>query len=112
MEVDHALAAGGLVKPVHILRQEDLGFSALFEARQSPMGVVRQGPAEPSPSDHASRPIASARFLVTHKSLIGDGLLTLPVSIRIAVVGNAGIRAATGSGQNEKPAMPVEEILE
>jgi len=76
------------------------------------MGIVGQGPTEPAPSDQTSRPIALSRRLVCHEGLLPHRLLALPVSVDIVIVGNAGVRAAAGPGEDEKPSVPIDEILE
>jgi hypothetical protein len=45
------------------------------------------------------------------KALVPHRLLALPVSVNIVIVGNAGVRAAAGPGEDEKPSMPIDEIL-
>ena len=101
VQVDHAVVAGGLMEPIDVLGQNDLGSAHHLKACQGPMGVIRDSPAEPPPSDHAPRPIAPARCVIAHEGLVGDGLRALPVSIGVAIVRNAGICAAAGPRQDE-----------
>jgi hypothetical protein len=53
------------------------------------MRVVGLGPSEPSPADHAARPIASANDIVGHECLKADRLRSFPVAVAVAIVGYA-----------------------
>src|SRR6516164_2173977 len=75
------------------------------------MRGVRPGAADASPSDEAARPIAAARRFVAHEGLIGHRLLPLPLTVGVAIVGNARTRAAAGAGQDEEASMPLDEVL-
>ena len=112
MQVDHRCAAGGLMQPVDVLGQQDLALAHRLEPRQRAMGVVRPGPADAPPADQAARPVAPARRLLAHEGLKGHRRRALPGAVGVAIVGNARIHAASGAGQNEQPAMAVDEVFE
>jgi hypothetical protein len=57
---------------------------------------------EPPPADHASRPVPLARLFVGNECLEPNGLRSFPVAIGVAIVGNAGVRAAAGPGQDKQ----------
>jgi hypothetical protein len=75
------------------------------------MSIVGQRLTEAAPSDQTARPITLARCLVCHEGLVRHRLLALPVSVDITIIRDTGIRAASRSGKDEKPLMPMDEIL-
>jgi hypothetical protein len=110
MQVDYTLVAGSLMQPIDVLGEHEFGSAHRLKPREGPMRRVRARPAEPLPSDQAARPIALARRLLGHESLVGHRRLTFPLAIDIPIIGNARIRAAACTGQNEKALMTVDEI--
>lgn len=112
MKVDDLPAPGGLVQTVNILGEEQLAPAIFFQTRQRVMCVVGFGSSEPSPADHASRPVPLARLLVGNERLEPNRLRSFPVAIAIAIVGNAGVRAAAGPRQDEQPLVLFDEGLE
>ncbi len=112
MQVDDLPAPGGLVQPVDILGEEQLALAIGFQPRQRVMCIVGPSLSEPPPANHASRPVTLARLLVGNKRLEPDWLRSFPVAIAVAIVGNAGVRAAAGSGQDKQPLVLFDEGLE
>ncbi len=76
------------------------------------MRLIGQSAAEAPPADQAARPVALTGFDRAHEGLVSHRLLALPVAFGIAIVGDAGIGADTGAGQDEKAPMPIDERLE
>jgi hypothetical protein len=111
MQIDHLRTSGDLMQPIDVLRQQQLASTSCLESREGMMGIVGQGPAEPPPSDQASRPITLPRLLVAHEGLIGDRLHSLPVALAVAIVRDAGMGAAACPRQHEKALVPGNEIL-
>jgi hypothetical protein len=56
--------------------------------------------------------MAAAGFFIAHEGLICHRLRTFPLAIGVAIVRNPRSRAAAGTGQDEEPPMPVDELLE
>jgi hypothetical protein len=112
VQIDHRPAPGGLVQPVDVLGKEKPTSILGLQARQGVMRVVGQGLPEPAPADHGARPVASARQLLRHECLEADWLRSFPVSVAVAIIGNARVRAAAGTGQNKQPLMAFDEGLE
>ena len=88
VQVDHLLAAGGLMQAVDVLGGEVLAFAQNLEPGERAMGGVRRGRAEPPPADEAARPIAPPRRLALHEGLVRDRLGALPLAVGVAIVGN------------------------
>ena len=76
------------------------------------MSVVGQRLSEPTPTDHAARPVASACGFVGHECLVADRLRSFPVAFAVAVIGNARVCAAAGARQNEQSLMAFDKGLE
>ncbi len=112
MKVDDLPAPGGLVQTVDILGEEQLAPAIGFEPRQRVMRVVGLGLSEPPPADHASRPVPLARLLVGNERLEPNRLRSFPVAVAVAIVGNAGVRAAAGVRQDKQPLVLFDEGLE
>ena len=60
----------------------------------------------------AARPVAAARRRALHEGLVGHRLDPLPLALGVAIVGDAGRRAASGPGEHEEPPMPADETFE
>lgn len=112
MQIDDVAAAGSLVKTVHVLRNEQLDAPFPFELRERKVRAIRLRSTKKSPADQAAGPIAFARVLIVHERLEQHGPRPLPLAVVVAIVGDAGVRAATGAGQHEQSTMPVDEIAE
>lgn len=112
MQVDHAGAPGRLVQAVHVLREQELALALDLQTRERIVRPVGSRPAEGPPPDQAARPVALTRRRAAHESLVGHGLRPLPVPVGVAVVGDARVGAAAGSGQHEQPLMAVDELLQ
>ena len=112
MQVDDAGAAGSLVQPIDVLGQQELAAVHRLQTREGSMRIVRLGAAEAAPTDHAAGPIALARQRVAHEGLIGHRLGALPIAVGVAIIGNAGVRAAAGAGQNEQASMAIDKVGE
>ena len=112
MQVDHCVAAGRLMQPVDVLGQQKLASAQRLQPGECAMGGVRPRPAEAPPAELAARPVAPARRLLAHEGLIGHRLRALPFAVGVAIVGDAGARAATCAGQDEETSMPVDEVLQ
>ncbi len=102
VQVDHPFAAGRLVQPVHVLRQQQLGSAPRLERGQSAVRVVGLSPTHEPPADETARPIAPPRRFLAHEGLIGHRLGALPLPVRVAIVRDARRRAAAGAGQDEE----------
>ncbi len=61
MQVDDRLAASGLMKPVDVLRDEQLDAARALEPRERAMRAVRRRTVQMLPADEAARPVAPAR---------------------------------------------------
>jgi hypothetical protein len=98
VEVDHRPAPGRLVQAVDILGEEKLALAFSFELGEGVMRIVGLGPSEPSPADHAARPIASASDLVGHECLKADRPRSFPVAVVVMIIGDTRVRAARNEG--------------
>jgi len=112
VEVNHRPAPCGLVQPIHVLGEQDLALAIGFEARQGVIRIVGQGLSESSPADHAARPVTTTRGFLGDEGLEAHRLRPFPVAVDVAIVGDSGVRAAAGAGQNEKALMAFDEGLE
>jgi hypothetical protein len=79
-----------------------LALAHRLEPRQSSMRVDWPGPTNAPPADEAARSIAADRSPAAHVS----------IGHRRRIVRNPRSRAAAGTGQDEEPPMPVNELLE
>jgi hypothetical protein len=57
-------------------------------------------------------PNTPARQFVGHVRLEANGLSPLPIAVGVAIVGNARVRAAAGTRQDEQPLVALNERLE
>ena len=112
VQVNYASASRGTVKPIDVLGHQHLGTSRLLQSCQGPMGAVRQCSPEPPPADEAASPVAAPRVYVRHERLKHHRLGALPVAVRIAIVGDSGVGAATGAGEQKQPRVPLDELTE
>lgn len=112
MQIDHRLAAGGLMQAIHVLGEQHFQLAARFQRSERVMGGVGLRQAEPRPTDQAARPIALPRGQLAHKGLKRHRLRTLPAALQIPIIGNARIGAATGTGEHEQALMALDEVLQ
>ncbi|MCY1217738.1 hypothetical protein D9M72_296630 [compost metagenome] len=110
VQLDHVAAAGTLVQAVDILRDQRAQAALLAQPGQRMVRAV--GPRLPCnrPAQHAARPVALAPGVRAEEGLQRDRLRTLPLAVRIAVAGDAGIRADAGAGQHEQARMAAHEV--
>ena len=95
MEVDDPARTGGLVQAVDVLGGEQPDSADVLELRQSDGARRSARPPEAAPADQAARPVARPHRRIAHERLELDRLLTLPVTVDVAVVGDPRLRAAT-----------------
>src|SRR5690606_22736570 len=112
VQVEHAATAGALVQAVDVLGQQQVDPAVSFERGQGVVGGVGLGADEARPPDGAARPVASVGGVAAGQGLQGDGLGAFPVSIAVAIVGNARAGAAAGAGQDEKAFVPAEPVAQ
>ena len=113
MQVDDAPAAGVLVQAVDILRHQQADLATPLELSQGAVRGIRQHGAEARPTQHAACPVALAHQRFVHERGIHDRRgRALPLSVAVAVIGNARVGAATGAGQHEQPRMDGNELLQ
>ena len=103
-------------------RRDNRGATDHFSERQAAsdgrvhkfrvMGIVGLRLSEARPADHAAGPITTSRGIVRDESLETDGRRALPASVRISIVGYAGVRTAAGSREHEQPLVLLDECLE
>jgi len=110
VQVDHVLIAGGLMQPIHILRQQQCQFSLLLKSGQSMVRRVGLRSAKSTPANQAARPIALTSGQFADKRLISHWRSALPVAFGVAVIGNARIRAATCAGKHKQALVTAHEI--
>ena len=110
MQVDDVAAAGRLVQAVDVLRHELRDAALRFECRERAMRVVRPCREHAPESDEAARPVAFTRMLVRDEVLEHDRPAALPFAVGVAVIGNAGGRAAAGARQHEQSFVPLDEL--
>ena len=112
VQLDNPGAAGALVQAINILRHQSLRSPSRFEAGQRIVGNVRPGVRDRWPTDHAPRPVASARRLRIQKVLQENRRRAPPLAICVAIAGNARIGADSRPGQDEQPRMLLDEADE
>ena len=105
MKVDDLPAPGGLMQTVYILGKEELALAFGFQSGQRMVRIVGLGLSEPSPADHASRPVPLARPFLGNECLEANGLRSFPVAVVVAIVWNARVRTAAGARQDKQPLM-------
>ncbi len=103
VQIDDVAAAGGLVQPVDVLRHQGLEAILALQLHQSPMRVVGVRAAEVAPANETARPVSLPRQLLVHERAKHHRAGALPGALRVAVIGNSGLGAAAGAGQNEQP---------
>jgi hypothetical protein len=112
VKVDHHPAPGGLMQPIDILREEHSAPSVGLEPSQGVMGVVGKGMSEPTPADHAARPIAGSDGVVRDERLKAHRLHSLPAAIGVPIVGYPGVRAAAGIRKDKQSFVALDECFE
>ena len=61
MQIDHRLAASGLMQAVHVLGEQHFQLAARFQRSERVMGGIGLCLAEARPADQAARPVALPR---------------------------------------------------
>ena len=112
VQVDHSLAARRLVQAVDVLGQQQLAAAHRFETREGAVRGVGAHLPEVSPAHRAARPVPLPRREAAHEELKRHRLRPLPRAGGVAVVRDARSGAASGAGQDEETAMPVDEVGE
>jgi len=109
VQVDDPARTGGLVQAVDVLRDEQPDQAAALSLGEGAVRVVGLGPPEAAPADQTACPVAGPHHGVTHEGLVLDRSLSLPLTVKPAVVRNPGLGAAAGAGEHEDALVPVEE---
>ena len=112
VKVDNLGAASSLVEAVDVLRHEQFHVSEMFEARECMMRRVRPGAPEARPADEAARPVALAHGRLGHEGRELHRGRTFPLALRVAVIRNARLGAAAGTGQDEESGMTGDEVAQ
>ncbi len=112
MQVDHLFAAGRLMQAVDVLGDEPLSFAQDLEPGERAMGGVGDGGAKAPPAKEAARPVAAPGGFALRKGLVGHRLGALPLALGVAIVRDAGGRAAARAGQHEEPPVTADESFE
>jgi hypothetical protein len=110
MQVDHLVTAGRLVQAIDVLRDELFDPPFALEVRERVMGRIGARTVKPPPADEAASPVAAPNGRIAHEGLEEDRLRALPAAVRIAVVGYAGLGAATRAGEHEEARMALDEV--
>ena len=110
MELDHVDAAGLLMKPIDVLRQELLHASCGFKSRQGAMSRVWFRAGHDRPSGHATRPVTLACRFIVQKIPQEHRRGTLPVTVGAPVSRNAGIGADPCTGEDKQSPVPSDEF--
>ena len=110
VQVDHVRAAGGLVQPIDVLRDQLHYAILLLQMCQGAMRVVGQRGAQAAPADQAARPVALLRARLAHEVLKHDRSGPFPAAVGVAVVRDSGFSAAAGTGQNEQAGIALDEL--
>jgi hypothetical protein len=79
---------------------------------QSARGVIGLRLSKTAPADHAAGPITAPDGIVRDEGLKAYRWRSLPAAVGIPVIGNAGVRAAPRSRQDEQPLVALDESLE
>src|SRR5262249_32095903 len=109
--VDHVAAAGRLVQPVDVLCDELLDAPVVLELRECAVRAVRARGTHPFPAREAARPVALTRVLAADEVLQRHRpRRALPLAIGVAIVRDAGARAAARAGEHEQPPVACEEF--
>ncbi len=110
MQIDHPPAASLLVQTIDVLGHQLMDETGRFQAGQRGVGGVGLGTGEGGPAEQTARPVTPPGPFAGHELLVAYRLPAFPVTVAVAVIGNAGIGAATGAGQHEQPRVAFDEI--
>src|SRR5882672_5889664 len=102
VQLDQPRRAGALVKTVHVLRDEPADVSHRVEPGQRVVCRVGTRRGQQRPARHASTPVATPGRFGMQEFLQMHRCLARPVPFRVAVAGNAGLRARASAGQHEE----------
>jgi hypothetical protein len=64
---------------------------------------------EAAPADQRPGPVATADVEIAHEGPELDRAGSLPAAVEVTIVGNPGVGAASGTGEDEQPLVPLEE---
>ena len=103
VQIDHVLTAGRLMQPIDVLSDELNDPSALLEGRERGVCVVRTRRPHAAEADKTPRPVPLARAFVPDECLEHDRRAPLPLAGGVAVIRNARVGAAAGTGEHEQP---------
>ena len=101
MQVHDVFTACALVQPIDVLRDDLDDVTQAFQSRERVMRRIRSRVGDHRPAEQASRPVSSADGLAPGELLMRDRLLALPVTVGVAITGNARRRAGARAGQDE-----------
>jgi hypothetical protein len=100
------------MKVIDILCDKKLHMAGVFESGKSGMRRIRLCGAEPMPACEASGPVSFSYAAAADEVFVLYRLCVLPVSILVAIVGNARGGAATGATQYSDVLVPMQELDE
>jgi hypothetical protein len=93
VQLQHATAAGPLVKPVDVLRDHREQATRGLELRQRPVGGIGLGRQHGGNGGSLVAPVLAPRLVAGEELLVLDRSKALPHPARAAEVGNAGFGA-------------------
>ena len=112
MQFDDIGAAGALMQPIDVLRDETLDAARCAELHECAMRGIRVGSREHRPTDHAACPVTAPRMLGIAKGLPLNGLRTHPITLEVPIAGDARRDAHASPGQHEQPLVPLDKLTE
>ncbi len=112
VQFDHVVAARPLMQAVDVLRDEAFDPARAAEPRQRDVRPVRPRAAHDRPADHAARPVAAPRGIGAEEFVKLDRRRAHPLTVAVAVTGNAGIGADARAGQHEQARMTLDERVQ
>src|ERR1700752_1662914 len=110
MKIVPLLTAGRLMQPIDVLRNELNDPPAALEDRERGVRVVGARRSHAAEADKTPRPVTLARAFVSDERLEHDWRATLPLAGGVAVIGNARVGAAAGTGEHEQSGMVLNEL--
>jgi hypothetical protein len=110
VQIDHPPAAGLLVQTIDVLGHQLMDETCRFQSSQRGVSGIGLGTGKGRPAKQTACPVTLSSPFTGHELLVAHRLAAFPVAVAIAIIGNAGIGAATGAGQHEQPRMACDEI--